>query len=282
MEFVKLAALVTLVLLTFGAGLRVKRDDLLPVFKNRPLLLKAFLANFIIVPLLGWSLVRLFQVPTNFAIGILLMAMSPGVPFVMIGASKKGGSLEFAVALAFLMPLLSIITIPITAELLLPQDPTQGLPFRQFLTTLVFYQLLPLIAGVIVAARAPAFAERIFRPLFFVFVAALLVVLAALAPRMAAAVSNIFGSRALLTIACLVLLSFVSGWLLGGPELRHRRTLGLGTILRNIGLCISLATVAFPDRGVAVAVMTYLLVQIIVSLTIGSIFSRTAKAEGVT
>ena len=156
----KLVAVLLLIALMFHTGLQVDREHLLAVLKNYGLLARAFLANFIIVPLLGVAIVRLFHLSEAIAIGVLLMAISPGVPFVVLsGGRKKGGSLGFAVSLAFLMPLVSIITVPITARLVLPSD--AQISTNSLLVSLLGFQLVPLLLGIFAGDRAPALAERL-------------------------------------------------------------------------------------------------------------------------
>ena len=57
MAAIKIVALVMLVSLTFGAGLQVNVPNLVAVLKNYSLLARALIANFVIVPLIGWLVV---------------------------------------------------------------------------------------------------------------------------------------------------------------------------------------------------------------------------------
>jgi BASS family bile acid:Na+ symporter len=275
---VKIVAAITLISLMLNAGLLCNRDHLMAVLKHYGLIGRALLANFVVVPILGVLAVKLFALNDEIATGLLLMAIAPGVPFVVFSASrKKGGSLGFAIALAFLMPLISIVTIPFTARLVLPTAEEAQLPVAQFLTTLVLFQLIPLIVGIIVGEVAPSLAGRLARPLGLLFLVALVVLLVMLAPAIMKAITSVYGSRGMLAMLVVVVLSVATGWLLGGPEPEFRRTLGIATALRNIGLCALIAAASFPDTLVAPAVMVYLIVQIIVSALVGAYFKRRIK-----
>ena len=117
MVLAKLFAVIVLVSLTFGAGLQVDRDDLVALLKDASLLSRALIANLSLVPLLGAAIARLFALPPPVATGFLLMAIAPGVPFVVASVRKRGGRIALAVAMAFFLPLISLVTIPITASL---------------------------------------------------------------------------------------------------------------------------------------------------------------------
>jgi BASS family bile acid:Na+ symporter len=247
------------------------------MFTQVGLLARALLANILVVPLIGVIVARSLGLQPLVATGILLMAISPGVPFVLINVKKKGGSLSLAVALAFLLPLVSLVTVPITAEWVLPVQATAELPLANFVKTLALFQLLPLLAGIAVAAAVGGRVARMERVLNVIFLVALVALLVALAPRVGHAVSVIFGSRGIIAVIFIVVLSAATGWLMGGPEVDERRVLTLATLLRNIGLASSIATTSFREPEIVAAVVVYFLVQVITSLVLGVLYTRAAK-----
>ena len=174
------------------------------------------------------------------------------------------------------MPALSIVTIPLTARFIFPPDVAAHVPFMQLLITLGVFQLVPLLIGIFVADGAPALAMKLQRPLVLVFFAAVIVLLIMLGPTLAKAVVSVYGSRGILAILVLVLLSLCTGWFLGAPRREYQRTLSIATALRNIGTCAVIATASFPDTLVAPTVLTYFIVQFLVSLIVRIYFQRTA------
>ena len=275
----KIAAIVMLVSMMLSAGLDINREHLMAALRNYGLLARALLANFIIVPILGVALARLFHLEEYIAIGFLLMAIAPGVPFLVRAAGRKpGGSLGFAAELAIVMPALSILTIPLTAGLIFPPDAQAHIPFMSLFVTLVIFQLVPLLIGLLIADRAPAVAQKLQRPLGLLFLVAILALLVVLGPALLKAVASVYGSRGIWAMLVIVLLSVGTGWILGGPEVRYRRTLSIATALRNIGTCMVIATANFPDTLVAPTVLTYFLVQLMVSIIFRAYFQRTAAA----
>jgi bile acid:Na+ symporter, BASS family len=275
----KILASIMLVSLTFGAGLQVNRDHLKAILRDVGLLGRALLANFIVVPILGVLLAKGLRLPGPIATGFLLMAIAPGVPFVLASVRKRGGSLGLAVALAFFLPLLSIVTVPVTAALVLPTAAKADLPIAAFVVTLLLFQLLPLLAGIVAGALAPDSAARLARPLQIVFFASAIGLIAVLAPRIAQSIAGVYGSNGMWADLCLVILSLVTGLLLGGPARENRRVLGIGTVLRNIGLCALIATSSFGTPLVAASVITYFVIQFVVTMLVGFYFTRTAKEE---
>jgi BASS family bile acid:Na+ symporter len=271
----KIVAIVLLVSLMLHTGLQVNLAHLATCLRNYGLLARALLANFILVPVYGVVFARLFHLSEPIATGVLLMAISPGVPFVVLsGGRRKGGSLGFAVELAFLLPALSIITVPITASLVLPGA---HISTSSIVASLFIFQLIPLLIGIFISVRAPEAAARLQRLVGIMVLIAVIVLFGLLGPGLVRAIASVYGSRGMLASLSVVILSVLTGWVLGGSERAYRRTLSIGTTLRNIGLCAVIATTSFRGGLVAEAVLTYFLIQLVVAVIVGVFYTRTAK-----
>jgi BASS family bile acid:Na+ symporter len=237
------------------------------------------LANFVIVPTLGIILAKVFALPSEIATGFLLMAIAPGAVLLLINVRKAGGSLSLAVELETLLPLLSVFTVPLTAQFVLPTEAAAQLPLAKFFITLLVFQLLPLLAGIALGDRLPGMVPRLGRISHIVFLASVLALCVLLAPKLASAVASIYGSHGMWAALCLVILSMVTGWMLGGPAREDRRVGGIGTTLRHVGLCAMVATTSFREALVAPMVLTYFLIQFIVVTVVRVSFTRTAAGR---
>ncbi|MBV8081584.1 MAG: bile acid:sodium symporter [Candidatus Eremiobacteraeota bacterium] len=260
----------------------MNRANLIALLKDWWLLARAIIANFIIVPVLGVLLVRAFRLSDDVATGVLLMAIAPGgLGVIMSGGRKHGGSLDLAVSLALIFGLLSFITIPITAPLVLPAGEAANIPAGRLISILLF-QVVPLLLGTFVAYRAPAVAERLARPFTLITYLGMLVILVIVGPKIWASITTVYGSRGMLTELTLIVLSLITGYLAGGPLREHRRTLSLGTAVRVFALALAISTAQFPGTDVTAAVLTYFVLQVLVSLVVGAIYGRTAQPAGAT
>ncbi len=281
MPLPKILALIMIVTTMFGAGLQVDRRRLVETLQQYGLLGRALLANFVLVPLCAVVLVRLFHVETGVAIGIVLMAMAPGVPFLANSAGRSGGgSLSFALTIAFCFAALSVITIPVTIGLLLPPAAAANIPVAKFLTTLVGFQLVPLVLGALLAPRlATPAADGLVKVLHLAFLVSALALAVLIFPRLVHFVSTVYGFGHLLIIAGVGVFSVAVGWLLGGPNRQYRRTLSIATLMRNIGLCALVGTEpAFANTSVVPTVLSYFVVTFALSLPVRVYYRRTKEA----
>ena len=65
----KLSAALMLVSLTFGAGLQVNWDNFVAILKDVSLLARALIGIFVVVPLVGVGLAKVFALPPHIATG---------------------------------------------------------------------------------------------------------------------------------------------------------------------------------------------------------------------
>lgn len=261
MKLQQILAIVLLLSLMFNAGLQVDPSRLFSVLKTYRIILRALVANFIIVPLAAFLIVAALRLDDLVATGMLLMAIAPGVPFIILaGGRAKGGNHDLAVALAIVLPLLSFVSIPITAELLLPSAARAEVPISQLFSLLLF-QIAPLLFGVLVAAIAPRIAERLKGPIGRLTMVALLALFAVLVPTIVRSTFSIIGTRGILAAIAIDVVSLAVGEIFGGRDPAERFTFAIGTALRNPGIAMLIATTRFPETVVPASVTVYFLVQ---------------------
>jgi len=277
---VKLLALVLLVTTMLGAGLQVDVKRFGVLLRNYGLLIRALLVNFVLVPGFAVLVVRTLHAGEFVSIGIVLMALAPGVPFLVNSAGRKqGGSMTFALAISFCFTAISVVTIPLTAALVLPGGSSFAIDGPAFFMKLGLFQLLPLVAGALIATRlAPATSEKLAKGLGLVFLVAAVALLVTILPKLVQYVSSLVGFGHLWIIALVALFSGASGWLFGGPDIAYRRTLSIATLMRNVGICASIgAGETFANTLVLPTIATYFVVSFVISIPARILYARTKE-----
>jgi len=267
--------IVLLVSLAASAGLLVDRAAMFDTLKRVGVLLRALIANFVLVPALAVLIARLYHLSNPVATGLLLMSMAPGVPFIMqAGGRKKGGSLELAIELTFIMAALSTFTIPLMARLLLPEGHGASVSVGQ-LEALALFQLLPLVLGALIAAFMPAFAKKITPFVKRLTLISMIAFFAIITPQTIRSLGILFGSFGVLAMLTLMVLSLGTGWLAGGRRAAYRHTMAIATALRNPGSAAVIAT-TFKSPTVEAVILVYLVLQFIFAAVAGNVFKRAA------
>jgi len=70
------------------------------------------------------------------------------------------------------------------------------------------------------------------------------------------------GVRGVLAMIVLLVGAGLVGWLFGGPSMQQRTLLARTTMIRNVGLGLLLAIVAFPNAGVDVAIVLFVVIEL--------------------
>lgn len=248
----RLVALVFFITSMAGIGLGLTARQLAAPLKDVRLVGTALFANFIVSPVLAWLIARLLRLDEPFAIGLVLLGLAGGAPFMPKIAGVAKGDPARAVGLMVLLMAVTTVVLPVALPLLIAGVQVDAWEIARFLVLLL---LLPLASGLLFKARREAAAARL-RPLLErVSTVALLLTLALIATLHYQGVLRMFGSGAILAALLFALLSSLAGWSLGGLDSSRRTALGLATGLRNLPAALVVSVQNFKDPKVPLMVL---------------------------
>jgi len=238
-------------------GLTVAPGDIRKSVSERAILARVFLANFVLVPLLGYGLIVAVPLSDGAKLGLALLALAPGGLTAIQFTGKVKEALAFAAALAFLLTILSVVITPLLIEFLLPLQIGISMPYLRLALFVFFCLLLPVVAGFAIRGWSEKIAAVLAKLLLIVsnlsFVATIIVTLAAKRQAMAA-----IGTNGIAAMLAFILLSMLIGWWMGGPDRRYRRVMVVATSMRNAGLCLIMVASMFPQSGADVVVVAFM------------------------
>src|SRR6516162_3829483 len=107
-----------IVLVMLSIGLRVRGGELLEVLQNRALFVRTLLANCVLIPGIGFLLVRLFPLTPDASVGILLLAAIPGTPIALQFTRMAKARLAFGAVMTLVLSLASIVLTPLAFEVM--------------------------------------------------------------------------------------------------------------------------------------------------------------------
>lgn len=213
--------------------------------------IRALLANFVLVPLLALLVLRVLPLPEPHAIGIFLIATAAGAPFLIKLAEAAGSDVALSATLLVLLLPATIIYMPLVVPLALPDAAVSA---SSIATPLVITMLLPLGAGLLVRHFFED-AATLLQPLTAKVSTLALVVLL-----LATILANLRGILAVVLttsiLAALIVIggAFVIGYALGFDR-ESREVLGLGTSQRNIAAATVVATQAVEHTDTVIMVI---------------------------
>jgi BASS family bile acid:Na+ symporter len=236
--------------------LETTRGEIITTLRNLDLMGRALLANFAIIPILGFGIARIFDLPPDIKIGFLLLSMAPGGLLALQFARVSNGNRVFAVALLFVFCLLAIMITPLLVLLFFPREGAGKLPFAWLIMMMFLLIVLPALVGrglqMLIPQHAPKIGLWLGRLSIVVFIIA-----AVTAGRYKSAAIKLTGTYGIAAIVFLILASWVVGWLLGGPEIRNRKVLAISSSMRNVGVCLPIATNYFAGTDVSIPMLAF-------------------------
>ena len=255
-------------MITSGLGLTI--PQIIEPFKNKKMVMLSLIANFILVPLFAFGIVRILPVSEGVRIGIILLAVSGGAPFIPKIVETAKGRVGGAVGLMLLLLIVTIILMPLVVPLIFHGASISSWNIAK---TLIYSMLIPLFIALFVKARFSDIAIRI-QPFFakLTNITVLVLFLAIVYLNIEVIASNV---SALPVILIFFLGAFGIGYLTGGKSRNARIILSVGTGLRNPTVAILVAGQYFSSEPMAA--ITPLLVIIIGLLILIPLATRIGK-----
>ena len=99
-----------IIMLCLGASLTV--SDFSRVIKNPKGFFIGFICQLFILPLVAYLLISILKVPTEMALGVMLIAAAPGGVTSNVLTKFANGDVALSISLTAVMSLLSIVTVP--------------------------------------------------------------------------------------------------------------------------------------------------------------------------
>lgn len=175
--------LIALALVMFGLGLSLAPADFARLRHHPKAVAIALVLQAVVLPVACFGLIKLLGVPPVFAIGLMLLAASPGGVSANLFSHLFGGNVAMNISLTAINTLMSIVSLPLIANWAIATFANSGqvVPLQLGkVVEVIAIVLVPVGIGMAVAAKQPAFAAQMEKP-FKIFSAVVLATFTVLA-----------------------------------------------------------------------------------------------------
>src|SRR3954468_6595668 len=255
-------------------GLNLTVGQIITPLRNVRLVTLSLLVNFVLMPLAAMGLATLLRLDEPLGVGLLLLGLAGGAPFLPKLAEIAKGNLAFAVGLMVLLMVITVGYLPLVLPMLLPGVSVNPAKIARSLFLLM---LLPLAIALVVKAKLPTAAARVKPPLDKISSLSLIAVILLLIVVNFKSVLTVFGTRGILAGLLFIGIGYCIGWLLGGPASDTRVVLGQGTAQRNIAAALVVGGQSFSDPKVVVMVVVVAIVSLLILLPMSRLLARKAS-----
>ncbi|MHC9046260.1 bile acid:sodium symporter family protein [Microbacterium saperdae] len=202
---------VALGIIMLGLGLSLTLADFARVLKQPKAVIIALLCQLILLPAICFGLVLAFQLPPVLAVGMMMLAASPGGTTANLYSHLFRGDIALNISLTAVNSVIAVITLPLITNFAIayfqPFDDRLGLQWSKTLEVFAIV-LLPVALGMLIRRFRPGFADGMDKPVRIASVIILIVVIAgAVASNWSLLVSNVAQLALITVIFCLISLA---------------------------------------------------------------------------
>lgn len=242
---------VFLAVIMFGMGLTISTEEFRAVLRRPAALFVGCAAQFTVMPLLAWGLAELFSLPSDLALGVILVGCAPGGTASNVITYLARGDVALSVGMTVVSTLLAPLMTPFLVYAL--AGSRVDVSFWAMVWSVMNIVLIPVLAGLVLRRTAWGLVRRVavFCPLVSVLGIVLIVggIIAVNAEKIA---------ESGLLVLLLVFLHNGAGLLLGlglaslcGMNYAGRTSVAVEVGMQNSGLAVALATVHFASNPMA-------------------------------
>ncbi|MDA8694602.1 bile acid:sodium symporter family protein [Alphaproteobacteria bacterium] len=258
------------IMFTLGLGLSV--SDFSNVFRKPKNFLIGLISQLIFLPIVGLTLVIIWPLPIEIAIGVMLIAAAPGGVTSNILTFFAKGDIALSVSLTAVMSLLSAISVPIVLAISIGLIGDTSLPESISLTGIALSMFLivtlPVILGMGVRSFLNSLTLKIEKSARFIstFLFVLVLVGAILAER--ENVVSYFAQTGLVVLTLNILMMLIAFYWSGffGMGIAQKKAIAIECGLQNGTLAIFVGTSLFGGGLYIIPAATYSLVMYLTCL----------------
>ena len=272
MEVVTKIAPIALALIMLALGLGLTVNDFTRVVKQPKDFIVGLVCQLILLPVIAFVLIKVFNTPIELALGVMIIAAAPGGVTSNVLTKFANGDVALSVSLTAIISLLSILTVPFivfkSADLLNVSYVSNNISMTGISLKMFLVVTLPVIIGMLIRKFATnfiinktAFIQKISIVLFIIVFAGIWI----------EEWENIFVylSKAGLITLTLNLIMMIVGFYVAkifASGIEQRKCISLECGLQNGTLAVFVSTQLFNDVAYLIPTAAYALIMFVTSI----------------
>ena len=238
-------------IIMFGMGMALKPEDFKIVLSRPKDIIIGCLAQFTIMPLLAWTLSRVFAIDEALAVGVVLVGCCPGGTASNVITYLAKGDLALSVGMTAVSTVLAPVMTPLLVWLLAGK--TVDVDVVGMLLSILWVVILPVVAGLTIKWLWPKLTDK--ATAYLPAVSSLAIAFIVLIVISANAHKLLLGGMVIVVVVvlhnlCGLGLGYLLGRLLHLPAPK-RKAISIEVGMQNSGLASSLATLHFAAYPMA-------------------------------
>ena len=272
MEVVTKIAPIALALIMLALGLGLTGQDFLRVAKQPKDFLVGLICQLILLPIIAFLLLKIFNLPLEIALGVMIIAAAPGGVTSNVLTKFANGDVALSISLTAIISLISIISVPFivfkSAELLGVAEISKEISMTGISMKMFLVVTLPVLIGMLIRKFATNLVMSKSQLIERISVLLFVIVFAAIWVEEWENIMGYFKQAGLITLVLNIIMMFigyyVAKFLASGVS--QRKSISLECGLQNGTLAVFVASQLFSDIEYLIPTATYAIVMFITSI----------------
>ena len=272
MEIVTKIAPIALALIMLALGLGLTGQDFLRVLKQPKDFIVGLICQLILLPVIAFVLIKIFNTPLELALGVMIIAAAPGGVTSNVLTKFANGDVALSVSLTAIISLISIISVPfivfMSADLLEISNISKeismiGISMKMFLVV-----TLPVLLGMVIRKFATNFitskTQMIQRISIILFIIVFVAIWVEEWDNIISYIAQAGAITLVLNIVMMIVGYYVAKFLASGVA--QRKCISLECGLQNGTLAVFVASQLFSDITFLIPTAAYALIMFLTSI----------------
>ena len=272
MEIVTKIAPIALALIMLALGLGLTGQDFLRVLKQPKDFIVGLICQLILLPVIAFVLIKIFNTPLELALGVMIIAAAPGGVTSNVLTKFANGDVALSVSLTAIISLISIISVPfivfMSADLLEISNISReismiGISMKMFLVV-----TLPVLLGMTIRKFATNFITSKTQMIQRISIILFIIVFAAIWVEEWENIMSYIAQAGVITLVLNIVMMivgyYVAKFLASGVA--QRKCISLECGLQNGTLAVFVASQLFSDITFLIPTAAYALIMFVTSI----------------
>ena len=265
-----------------GLGLSLTIDDFKRVVQYPKAILIGLISQMIILPVICFFIVRLFGLSPELAVGLMLLAASPGGPTANLYSHLYKGDVALNISLTAVNSLISLFTLPFIVNFAIDYFLNSGqvipMQFKKVIEVFAIV-LIPVSFGMLLKSKVPALSVKLNKPVKILSALFLVLIIAGVVYQERVNILSYFkmvGSAALVFNILSMAIGYYLPKLLKTGE-KQAIAIGMEIGIHNGTLAIYIALSVIGNSMMSVPPAIYSLIMFFTAAAFGVLVNRKQK-----
>jgi bile acid:Na+ symporter, BASS family len=257
----------SLAITMWGMGLGLIWDDFKRVAKYPKAVAIGLFNQLILLPLIAFGLIQLFNAPVEIAIGIMILAACPGGPTSNLITLLAKGDTALSVSLTAVTSVVTIFSIPFIVNFALDyfvmSSSDISLPILETILQIFAIVLIPISIGMWVKHKKPAFSDRMAKPVRIASAVLLALIIIGLVIKEKESIGSYFADAGLIALslnAATMLVGFGTARLMKLNR-KQSKTISIESGIQNGTMALMIAGTILNNTQYGIAPAVYSLIM---------------------